>query len=226
MSAISRLCRGQHLFSRQADAVRWYPTPTSPAAYVEVWAVDTDAPIDFEHAKFVGRFAPNQKDVSIDFNPAQDRYKQLRAVSYSAAGVPSVRYLDDAPAITVLFNRLTAACTLSQVGAATETSVQIQVTDFDTTLVVARQVQVSTVNTFATTLIDAVDVGAAAIAPSIFVYGNPSDVIYVRVRHSSHGSGGPWSAWSAVLSATFANPGGGGGSPGGGGGYGRDPYEY
>ncbi len=226
MSLVARKMRGINLYARDNVRARWYPDPTAPAAWVEVWAVDTDKPITFEHAKFVGRFSPGQQNVAIDFNPASDRYQELRVVTFSATGVPSVRYLDDAPAVTVLFNRLSSAPTLTQVGASEETLVQIAITDFDPRLVQARQIQIASNNTFTSGLSDNTVEGTQAVATAIYVNGIASDTRYARVRHSSTGTTGPWSAWSNVLMFTFANSGGGGGSTGGGDPWGGGYYEY
>lgn len=226
MSLLVKKLRGVNLYARDNVRARWYPDPTAPAAWIEVWAVDTDKPTTFEHAKLVGRFSPGQQNCTIDFNPAADRYKELRAVSYSAAGVPNVRYLDDAPAVTVLFNRLSDAPTLEQVGESTETLIQIAVTGFDARLVQARQIQIASDSGFSTVLTDTTVDGQSAIATSIYVSGAAADVRYVRVRHSSAGTSGPWSSWSDGLMIQFANPGGGGGSTGGGDPWGGGYYEY
>lgn len=225
MSLIVRKMRGINLYARDNVRPRWYPAPTNPVAWVEVWAHDADKPATFQDATFIGRFPPGGSGV-IEFNPAKDRPKILRAIAFSAAGVPSVRYLDDAPAVSVLFNRLSDAPTLTQVGASEETLVQIAITDFDARLVQARQIQIASNNTFTTGLSDSIVDGTSAIATAIYVNGAASDTRYARVRHSSTGISGPWSAWSNVLMFTFANTGGGGGSSGGGDPWGGGYYEY
>lgn len=226
MSLLVKKMRGINLYARDNVRPRWYPTATAPAAWIEVWAVDTDKPITFEHAQFIGRYSPGQQNVAIDFNPASDRYKELRAITFSATGVPNVRYLDDAPAVTVLFNRLSGAPTIAQAGAATADTVQIAITDFDPRFVQARQIQIASNNTFTSGLSDNTVDGTQAIATAIYVNGSPSDTRYARIRHSSAGVSGPWSAWSNVLMFTFASSGGGGGTTGGGDPWGGGYYEY
>ncbi|HYE72938.1 MAG TPA: hypothetical protein VEF04_06390, partial [Blastocatellia bacterium] len=56
--------------------------------------------------------------------------------------------------------------------------------------------------------------------------GQPAQTIYLRVRHSSAGTDGPWGPWSNTLEATFAAAGGTGGSSGDGNPYPYDDYYY
>lgn len=104
MSLIVQKMRGINLYARDSVRPRFYPAATNPTAWVEVWAHDADMPATFQDATLIGTFPPGGSGV-LEFNPVQDRPKILRAIAFSAAGVPSVRYLDDAPAITVLFSR-------------------------------------------------------------------------------------------------------------------------
>ena len=202
----AKKCRGINLQARDCGVARWYPDPNAPAAWVEVWAVDADKPTTFEHAKLVGRFSPGQQNCVIEYNPASDRYKELRAVSYSAAGVPSVRYLDDAPAITVLFNRAGDAPTLTPYTLG-PTLVQVDLTGFSS-FSVARQVQIDSDGTFTSPLEDYTVEGGAAIAGTIYAGritnpGDPPETRYMRVRQSSTGASGPWTAWSDTAQLDF-----------------------
>jgi hypothetical protein len=118
-----------NLLARDAVRPRWYPTATAPAARVGVWMHDADQFPTFETAEFLGWYVPGQSG-NVAFNPVTDRPKTLRMVAYSASGVPSVRYLDDAPAVSVNFKRETTAPTVTQIGAATTAVIQLGITDF------------------------------------------------------------------------------------------------
>jgi len=202
----AKKCRGINLQARDCSKARWYPDPTAPAAWVEVWAVDTDKPVTFEHATLIGRYAPGQQDIAIDYNPATDRYKELRAVTYSAAGVPNVRYLDDAPAVTVLFSRLGDPAVIAQTSY-DPLNISISITGFSE-FTTAMHLQEATDSGFTSLITDFVFTGAAATSTSWWFSrssspGQPSETRYVRVRHSSTGASGPWTDWSNELAIFF-----------------------
>lgn len=204
----AKKCRGINLQARDAAATRWYPTATEPAIRVELWMHDADKPAEFAYATLVAVAAPGQLRVPVDFNPAQDRPKILRVISYSAAGVPSVRYLSDAPATTVDFSRQDDSSKASTSQPFLDPlSIGVFITAFSEHTV-ARQAQYADDTGFTTALNNEILTGADAISSYYYVTRpsaapQPGDTKYFRVRHSTTGSSGPWTAWSDTLPIIF-----------------------
>ncbi|HWQ36947.1 MAG TPA: hypothetical protein VNQ79_29215 [Blastocatellia bacterium] len=118
---------GVNLVARRAGAPPYYPAATAPAVRVAVFEHDAGEPV--EAARLVGYFAPGAKG-SLPFNPATDRNKVLRLISYSQSGAPDVSQLAHATAVTVIFNRETAAPAVQQVGAAASDRLTLGITGF------------------------------------------------------------------------------------------------
>jgi hypothetical protein len=119
-----RASGGNNLVIRPQGRDAFYPSTSLKPAVIEVyWHWEDEPP---SGARLIGRYLPGQT-VQWPYNPVGDKNVVLRAVSISAAGVRSPRELRDAPAFVVSFQRVVDAPIVSQVGAATHTSLTLAI---------------------------------------------------------------------------------------------------
>jgi hypothetical protein len=224
MDLLAKSSGGANIVARPYAEPRFYPAGTAPVAYCQVWWRFASQPPS--QAQLFGVFVPGQT-VSFPYNPDVDQNITFSIINFTADGVPDVSNLEDAYSFTVLYQRETAAPTVSQVGAATQTTLQLAIDGY-TPFARKRRVRVAdnALMTGATELItDNTETGVQL--PRV-ININRSDTetsaqtIYVRVSHSS---GGTYGAESEVQSFTFAASGGTGGSTGTGSPYAFNHYD-
>jgi len=217
---------GFNLLLRDQSVPLYYPPATVPAARVEIYQHDIDQPASA--ARLIATVAPGAT-ISIPYTPSTDKPTILRALSFSASGTPSHASLDDAPAMTVLFQRETDAPTVQQVGAATNTQIQIAFDNYSQ-FVVRRRIRIAD-NAEMTNAVERVTTSQVGQMPRLaFIArataGTNAQTIFIRVSHCNSETGNAWSAESDALSLSFANSTGGGGSSGDGDEFARDRYSY
>jgi hypothetical protein len=174
-------------------------------------------------ARPIGRFSVGST-ITLPDNPAVDRDVIIRWITYAADGTPNVSSIDDASYELITRQRDVDAPVISQVGGSTDTLAQVACTVSEYTK--AKQIQIATSSGFSTILTDTAVDGTSGMATSFYVEGVATQTRYVRVRNSSTGASGPWSAWSNTLTITFASSGGSGGSTGDGDPWGGGYYNY
>lgn len=213
---------GRNLVLRPGGRAAYYIGSSLQPAIVEVyWRYSNEAP---QAARLIGRYIPGQQ-ATLAFNPHVDSNVILSTIATSAAGVRSVRDLRDASEFEVLFQRETSAPTVTQIGASTNTVIQLEIGNYSA-FAIRRRVHTAddsamTVN-FAESIIDAAAAGQILsrvvnlTRPSA---GSSTRDIWVRISHSS---GGDYGAESSAQKFTWANAGNTGGSSGAGSAYGSD----
>src|SRR5262249_15403640 len=136
--------------------------------------------------------------------------------------VRSVRDLRDAPEFLVLFQRVTDAPTVTQVGSATHTSIQLAIANYSQ-FAIKRKIRTADNSAMTTNLaIQEITVAPGEVLSTV-VYltrtdgGTGARTTYVRISHSS---GGPYGTESGPTAYTWADSGGTGGGTGTG-----DPFN-
>lgn len=216
---------GPNIVLRPQARPTWYPPAHGEAVEVEIFKRELDSDGRFAGAAIsLGRF-PSTGSISIPNNPVTDKNLLFYVVSYSADGTPDVSALEDAVQVSVPFRRETEAPTVSLIGAATNTLIELEVSGF-TQFATRRKLRVSPnadMSGVAETVTDYTGLEMPTVVPISRAAAAAAATIYVAISHSSGGSYGEESAPQAF---TFADASGSGGSSGGGGGYWKkDPYE-
>jgi hypothetical protein len=215
MNVLIRASGGRNVVIRPQARPAFYATTTLPPAIVEVyWRYYDEPPAA---ARLIGRYLPGQQ-VSVPFNPVVDKNVILSTISISAGGVRSVRSIRDASEFAVVFQRETAAPTVTQIGASTNELIQLQIDNY---LQFAIQRQVRTADDPAMTAnlsVETITAQPGQILPRVLYLMRPTPgttarTIYVRVSHSS---GGAFGAESPAQAFTWTDSGGGGGTTGDG----------
>lgn len=207
---------------RDMSEAQYYPAAAVAPAYMDVfWHYANESAFS---ARPVGRFSVGAT-ITIPDNPAIDRDVVVRWITYGADGTPNVSSIEDASFELIARQRDVDAPVITQAGTSSDTLAQVACTISEFTK--AKQIQIASNNTFTTILTDTAVDGVSGRATSFYVEGVATQTRYVRVRNSSTGIDGPWSAWSNTLSITFAaSGGGGGGSSGDGDPWGGGYYSY
>jgi hypothetical protein len=202
---------GSNLVLRPQVRAPWYPTERTRAVQVEVWWRYVGEPA--AAARLIGTFAPGQA-VSYPSNPLVDRNIILSTITISARGIRSVRDIADADETLLVFQRETAAPTVTQVGGSSHTRITLAVGGYST-LAIKRRVRTAddvdmTVNLNVQEFeASPGDVLARVVYLDRLDGGTGARTIYVRISHSS---GGEYGAESAAQAFTYADDTGAGGS--------------
>lgn len=211
MNLVLKHAGGSNLVVRPQVRPAWYPTERSRPAQVEVWWRYEGEPA--AAARLIGTFAPGQA-VSYPSNPLVDRNIILSTISISNRGVRSVRDIADAYETVLIFQRETAAPTVTQVGASSHTRITLAIDGYST-LAIKRRVRKADNSGMTTNLqteefiANPGDVLARVVYLDRTDAGTGTRTIYARVSHSS---GGDYGAESAAQAFTWANDTGTGGS--------------
>lgn len=223
MDIILKRSGGQNVVLRPQARATWYPPAHGEAVEVEIFRRELDADGRFVGAAVsLGRF-PSTGKLSIPNNPVTDKNLLFYLVSYSADGTPDVSSLEDAVQVSVPFKRETDAPAVTQVGAATNTLVELAVEGFSR-FAAKRKVRTSPAANMSgatETVTDYTGQEVPRIATIERAEAPGSLTIYVAISHSAGVTYGPE---SVPLAVTFATSGGTGGSTGGGGYWKQDPY--
>ena len=225
MNLVLKRAGGFNLVVRPQVRPAWYPTERSRAVQVEVWwRYEGESAAA---ARLFGRFVPGQA-VAVPFNPLVDRNIILSTISISARGLRSVRDIADAPETILVFQRETAAPTITLVGDATHTLMTLSIGGFSA-LAIKRRVRIADDVGMTTGLTETETILNPGETLSRVIYLNRTDVgtgtrtIYIRVAHSS---GGEYGAESTAVGFTFADDAEAGGDTAGAGDpFGGDTYD-
>ncbi|MGH9873395.1 MAG: hypothetical protein ACRD9S_13160 [Pyrinomonadaceae bacterium] len=223
MNLVAKRSGGFNLIMRPQARRPWYPADRARPVQAEVWWRYEGQPA--AAAQLIGAFAPGQQ-VSYPFNPLVDRNVILSTITVSSRGIRSVRDIADAPELLLVFQRETAAPTLTQVGANTHTLITLTVDGFST-LAIKRKVRTADDSGMTTNLVEyETEVSPGEVLPRVIYLirddaGTGTRDVWARVSHSS---GGAYGAESTAQMFTWADDTGAGGGDGdgdpfGGGGY-------
>lgn len=159
------------------------------------------------------------------FNPAADKTVRVTQIPFNAFGIPAFRNLEDAEAHGAYqdfaMDRNAGTPVIALRSASTNTVIPLTVSGFNA-FVVAREITIADDSGFTagvqTSTVD-LKTQADPTYQSIKRVADPAArTIYVKIRHSTTGTSGPWGSYSNTLSVAWTNTGGSGGSTGGGGG--------
>jgi len=225
MDAIAEASTGLNIIAEPKALPPYYPAPTVDPAGAEVFWQQLDAnnnPVGVPVS--LGTFAPGATG-AFPFNPNTDGRIRLYSVSHNAAGVPSVREISHGVQADLSFNRVTEAPTVTLIGAATNTLIQLEVDGFSS-FAQKRKVRRSPNADMSGATEEITDYTNQEMPRVVNVTRETTpaaQTIYVRISHSG---GEAFGAESPAQPFTFAANDGTGGSSGGGGGYyKRDQYE-
>jgi len=225
MDAIAEASTGLNIIAEPKALPPYYAAPKVAAAGAEVFWQQLDAnnnPVGVPQS--LGTFAPGATG-SFPFNPNTDGRIRVYSVSHNAAGVPSVRETGHGVAADLSFNRETDAPTVTLIGAATNTLIQLAVDGFSS-FAQKRKVRRSPNADMSNATEEITDYTNQEMPRVVDVTREAApaaQTIYVRISHSG---GGAFGAESAAEAFTFAASDGTGGSSGGDGHYyKRDYYE-
>jgi len=125
MSLSAKDSASANLIARDGESQIWYPEATAPAAYVEIWwhyeEIET-----VKDAKLAGIAVPGGQ-FSFPHSPTRDRNIRIYSLSFSVDGTPDFSRLEEAPQFTLLYNRISDAPEIGQLGDATADSVSVGV---------------------------------------------------------------------------------------------------
>lgn len=224
MDLIVRKSGGANVVLRPQARPRYYAPATAAPQRVEVWWRYADE--SNSAARLVGEFAPGAR-VRFPFTPDEDRNVVLLTRARSADGAPDVSSLDDAVQATVLFARETAAPSVAQVGASTQTNITLAIDGF-TRFARSRRLRVADngLMTGATTVVS--DGGGRELPRLVDIRRDATQTqaqtVYVRVSHSSGQN--VYGAESPAQAFSFADSAGAGGSSGEGDDLYRERHDY
>lgn len=211
MNLILKHSGGSNLVLRPQARPAWYPTERSRPVQVEVWWRYEDEPA--AAARLIGTFAPGQA-VAYPSNPLVDRNIILSTISINSHGLRSVRDIADAHEELLVFQRETAAPTVTQIGASSHTRISLAIDGYST-LAIKRRVRTADNSGMTTNLAVEEFIASPGDVLARVVYldradsGTGTRTIYVRISHSS---GGDYGAESAAQAFTWADDGGIGGT--------------
>jgi hypothetical protein len=144
MDAIAKKSGGRNIVGRPQARPAWYAEATVDAQEVELFLqeLDPDTGAYAGGPKLLGRF-PAVGKVVIDRTPDSDRNFIIYAVPYAADNTPGYADVRHATQATVIFQRVTEAPTVTQVGASTADLVTVAVDAPDQRFVRKRRTTIS-----------------------------------------------------------------------------------
>ncbi|HEY0098385.1 MAG TPA: hypothetical protein VGB76_05465 [Pyrinomonadaceae bacterium] len=225
MDVILKPSGGANIVLRPTALPTWYPEAEVDPVEVELFKQELDSDNKFVGApESLGRF-PSVGRISIRNNPVTDVLVRFYLIAYAGDDTPDVSSLADALQVTVPVKRETDAPTVTLIGAATNTLIELSVTGY-TKFAAKRKLRASP-NADMSGATETITDYSGHEMPSVVPLTRPAaagvETIYVAISHSS---GGAFGAESAPQGFTFTDAGGSGGSTGGGGGYWKtDPYD-
>jgi hypothetical protein len=141
MPLILKRSGGHNIALRDQSLPRFYESPSTEAISAQVFSRVINADGSRGQWQSVGEFGLCAK-VSLPFNPAIDHNVEFAIVTYSASGVPSHSFIDDAVVATLLHQRETDAPDAAQVGDSTPTTITLSVRGF-TKFAVKRKIRIA-----------------------------------------------------------------------------------
>lgn len=211
MNLVLKHSGGSNLVVRPQVRPAWYPAERSRPVQVEVWWRYEDE--SAAAARLIGAYTPGQA-VTYPSNPLVDRNMILSTITISARGVRSVRDIADAHETLLVFQRETAAPTVTQVGTASHARITLAVEGYST-LAIKRRVRTADDAGMTTNLAVEEFTANPGDVLSRVVYldradaGTGTRTIYARISHSS---GGDYGTESAAQAFTWADDAAAGGS--------------
>jgi hypothetical protein len=214
VNLIAKRSGGSNVVGRPQARAPWYPSERSRPVRVDVWWRHVGEPA--AAARKVGTFSPGQ-EVSYPFNPLVDRDIILSSISVSPQGVPSVRDIADAPETLLVFQRETAAPTVTEVRPIGSSNNRITLAiDGYSSLAIKRRIRTADDEDMTVNLVEqefTVASPADTLPRVVYLDRVPPSVhartIWVRIAHSS---GGEYGAESVATAFTYSDADGADGS--------------
>lgn len=211
MNLVLKHAGGSNIVVRPQGRSPWYPTARTRPVQVEVWwRYEGEPPAA---AQLIGKFAPGQA-VTWPANPLVDRNIILSTITIGSNGIRSVRDIADTTETLLVYQRETAAPTVTQVGTSTHTRITLAIAGYST-LAIKRRVRTAD-DSGMTTNLDVQEFTANpgdTLARVVYLdrldSGTGTRTVYVRVSHSS---GGDYGTESAAQAFTYADDAGAGGT--------------